>query len=102
MRATGPAAPARRRAFPATQPAPGPKCRSSCNREQSMKRRRISYRRMEGAAMVEFAIVLIPLLLLVFGVAEYGHAIYQYDALTKGTRDAARFLSQYSASDQPN
>jgi Flp pilus assembly protein TadG len=67
-----------------------------------MMKRRISRTRMQGAAIVELAIVLVPLILLVCGVAEFGCAIYQYDTLTKATRDAARFLSQYSASDQPN
>ncbi|RKP43894.1 TadE/TadG family type IV pilus assembly protein [Trinickia fusca] len=54
---------------------------------------------MRGAAAVEFAIVLIPLLVLVTGVAEFGHAIAQYEALTKSTRDAARYLSTYLPSD---
>ena len=65
-------------------------------------RRRLSHRRTQGAAVVEFAIVLVPLILLACGVAEFGRAIHQYEVLTKATRDAARFLSQYSASDQPN
>lgn len=54
---------------------------------------------MRGVAAVEFAIVLIPLLILVSGVAEYGRAIYQFDALTKSTRSAARYLSQFSPDD---
>lgn len=57
--------------------------------------------RLRGAVAVEFALVLVPLLMLVTGVAEYGRAIYQYNALTKATRDAARFLSQYAPS-EPN
>lgn len=55
--------------------------------------------RMRGVAAVEFAIVLIPLVTLVAGVAEFGHAIYQYEALTKATRNAARYLSTYLPSD---
>jgi Flp pilus assembly protein TadG len=55
--------------------------------------------RMRGAAMVEFAIVVVPLLLLALGVAEFGRAIYQYEALTKATRDAARYLSTYVSND---
>jgi Flp pilus assembly protein TadG len=54
---------------------------------------------MRGVAAVEFAIVLIPLVTLLMGVAEFGHAIYQYEALTKATRDAARYLSVYLPSD---
>lgn len=52
-----------------------------------------------GVAAVEFGILLIPMLLMVCGVAEFGHAIYQYDNLTKATRSAARYLSQYSPLD---
>jgi Flp pilus assembly protein TadG len=64
-----------------------------------MKRLSFSPARMRGVAAVEFAIVLIPLVTLVAGVAEFGHAIYQYEALTKATRDAARYLSTYLPTD---
>ncbi|MGH8788557.1 MAG: TadE/TadG family type IV pilus assembly protein [Cupriavidus necator] len=66
-----------------------------------MERCRQRRRNRRGVVAVEFALVLVPLLLLVTGVAEYGRAIYQYNALTKATRDAARFLSQYAPS-EPN
>lgn len=50
-----------------------------------------------GAAAVEFAIVL-PLLVLVFtGMIEYGRLMWNYNALAKATRDAARFLSMEPA-----
>ncbi|MBC8746945.1 MULTISPECIES: TadE/TadG family type IV pilus assembly protein [Paraburkholderia] len=64
-----------------------------------MKRRPVSPKRMRGVAAVEFALVLIPLVLLVAGVSEFGRAIYQYEALTKSTRNAARYLSEYLPSD---
>ncbi|WP_206995968.1 TadE/TadG family type IV pilus assembly protein [Trinickia mobilis] len=54
---------------------------------------------MRGAAAVEFALMLILLVPLALGVAEFGHAISQYETLTKGTRDAARYLSTYLPSD---
>ncbi len=61
---------------------------------------RLSSRRcMRGVATVEFALVLIPLLIIVTGIAEFGRAIYQYEALTKATRDAARYLSTYLPTD---
>lgn len=52
-----------------------------------------------GAAAVEFALLLIPLLTLVFGVIEYGRALHQYNSLAKTVRDSARFLSVENPSD---
>jgi Flp pilus assembly protein TadG len=52
-----------------------------------------------GAIVVEMALVTIPLVILTFGVSEFGRAIYQYNALAKGARDAARHLSQYAPGD---
>jgi len=52
-----------------------------------------------GIAAVELAIVLPLLLAIVFGVTELGRAMYQYDALTKAARGAARYLSVYDPAD---
>jgi len=49
-----------------------------------------------GSAAVEFAIFLLPLLLLAFGVVEYGRAIYNYNTLVKSVRASARLLSSQS------
>lgn len=46
-----------------------------------------------GVAAVEFGLLLIPLVTLAFGITEYGRAMYQYNAIAKATRDAARYLS---------
>lgn len=46
-----------------------------------------------GAAAVEFALVIIPLLLIVAGIIEFGRTFWYYDALAKSTRDAARYVS---------
>lgn len=54
---------------------------------------------MRGAVAVEFALLLIPMLLLTFGVAEYGRALYQYNTLVKTVRDSARLLSQHNPAD---
>jgi len=56
-------------------------------------------RSMRGVAAVEFAIVLIPLLLLGFGITEFGRAIYSYNTLTKSVRDAARYLTTKTPGD---
>lgn len=47
-----------------------------------------------GVAAVELALVMIPLVLMAFGITEFGRAMYQYNTLTKSARDAARFLTQ--------
>lgn len=50
-------------------------------------------KRQCGVAAVEFAIVLIVLLLIMAGIIEFGRAFWYYDALIKATRDGARLLS---------
>ncbi|MDB5764988.1 MAG: TadE-like protein [Herminiimonas sp.] len=52
-----------------------------------------------GVAAVELAILIVPLLVLTFGVTEFGRAIYQYNILAKATRDATRFLSAQGPGD---
>ncbi|NIF42338.1 pilus assembly protein [Burkholderia sp. Tr-862] len=64
-----------------------------------MKRVPIRRSRMRGVAAVEFALVLMPMIVLATGVAEFGRAIYQYETLTKATRNAARYLSVFLPSD---
>lgn len=50
-------------------------------------------KRQRGVAAVEFGILIIPLTLMLFGLTEYGRAIYQYNTLVKATRDATRYLT---------
>jgi len=45
--------------------------------------RRLRHRAQRGVAAIEFALVLLPMLLLAFGVVEYGRAIYQYNTLAR-------------------
>ena len=52
-----------------------------------------------GVAAVEFALLLTPLVLMVFGTTELGRAIYTYNTLDKTVRDAARHLSQHGPGD---
>lgn len=56
--------------------------------------------RQKGVAAVEFALMLIPMLLLAFGVVEYGRALYQYNTLVKTVRDGVRLLSQSNPADE--
>ena len=49
-----------------------------------------------GIMSVEFMIVAPVLLLLMLCIAEFGHALYQYNTLTKSVRDGARYLASNS------
>jgi len=49
--------------------------------------------RQGGVAIVEFALILPLLLLLTMITTEFGRAIYQYNAIVKSVRGAARYLS---------
>jgi len=49
--------------------------------------------------VVEMAALMTVLLPLIFGITEYGRAIYQYNAIAKGARDSVRYLSQYAPGD---
>ncbi|HEM7901068.1 TPA: pilus assembly protein [Burkholderia cenocepacia] len=64
-----------------------------------MKKPPIRRSRTRGVVAVEFALVLMPMIMLATGVAEFGRAIYQYETLTKATRDAARYLSVWLPTD---
>lgn len=46
-----------------------------------------------GAAIIELALVLPILLLLAAGIVEFGRTLWYYDALSKASRNAARYLS---------
>lgn len=52
-----------------------------------------SRRGQRGFAMVELALVLVPLILLLSGVAELGRAFYTYNLLAQGVRNATRYLT---------
>jgi Flp pilus assembly protein TadG len=48
------------------------------------------YKQQWGSATVEMAIILPLLLLLVFGIAEFGIALYRQEVLTNASREGAR------------
>lgn len=52
-----------------------------------------SRRRQGGVAALEFALVIIFLLLIVSGIVGFGFSFWYYNALSKATRDGARLLS---------
>ena len=49
--------------------------------------------RHKGAALVELALILPLLLLLTLITTEFGRAMFEYNSVTKSTRDAVRYLS---------
>lgn len=49
--------------------------------------------RQRGVALVELALIIPLLLLLTFITTEFGRAMFEYNAVTKATRDAVRYLS---------
>ncbi len=49
--------------------------------------------KQNGAALVEFALILPMMLLLTVITTEFGRAMYQYNTVTKSVRDAVRYLS---------
>jgi hypothetical protein len=54
-----------------------------------------------GVAAVELAIILVPMLVLCFGITELGRALYQYNGLVQSVRGAVRYLSQQSLGSPP-
>lgn len=55
--------------------------------------------RQKGIAAVEFAIVLIPLLVILTGITEFGRAMYYYNTIAKSTRDATRLMTIQTPTD---
>lgn len=49
--------------------------------------------KQNGVALVELALIIPLLLLLTFITTEFGRAMFEYNAVTKATRDAVRYLS---------
>jgi Flp pilus assembly protein TadG len=64
-----------------------------------MVRSMSNLQKQRGVALVELALTIGILLTIVFGITEFGRAIYQYDTLAKAARDAARYLSTKAPGD---
>jgi len=54
-------------------------------------RRKTLWRREDGAALVEFALILPLLVLLIFGVIEFGLLFYNQQVITNASREGARY-----------
>ena len=55
--------------------------------------------RQKGVAAVELALIMVPMLVVCFGVVEVGRALNYYNGLVKATRGAARYLTTKDLSD---
>ncbi len=53
---------------------------------------------VRGVAVIEFALLLIPMVLLMFGTMELGRAVMSYQLMSRSVRDAVRHVSEGSAS----
>lgn len=62
--------------------------------------KRLGHRQL-GIAAVEMAVLLLPMLILCFGITEIGRALYLYNGLVKATRGAVRHASQPLAGKTP-
>jgi hypothetical protein len=70
--------------------------RRPCRRPASARRGQ------RGIAIVELALVLLPLVLLLAAAAEFGRAFYTYNILAQGVRGATRYLALVDNPDKPS
>lgn len=54
-----------------------------------------------GGAAIEFALVLIPLLYILFGIIEYGWVFFQQSNILAAAREGARYGVTFSQTDTP-
>lgn len=57
--------------------------------------------KQHGVVAVEMALVLLPMLILCFGITEIGRTLYYYNGLDKATRGAARYLTTIDLANPP-
>jgi len=57
--------------------------------------------RTRGQSLVEFALVLIPFLFLLMGIADLGRGIYVYNGVAEAARELARVTSVHPCSGSP-
>ena len=62
-----------------------------------MKAQRLRSKNQEGAGLVEFAILAPILVILLFGLLEFGLSLYNKEVLTSASREGARFGVVYSS-----
>ena len=62
-----------------------------------MSRRNLITHREKGGTLVEFALVFIVLMTMIFSVLGFGHALYVYHFLDHTAREATRFASVHGS-----
>ena len=55
--------------------------------------------KQKGVAAVELALIMVPMLIMCFGIVEVGRALNYYNGLVKATRGAARYLTVQNLND---
>ena len=61
------------------------------------KRAHVLRGREEGQALVEFALVGIALMLIIFGMIDVGRAVWNYNTLAQATREGTRYAIVHGA-----
>ena len=61
-----------------------------------MKAQALRRKKQEGASLVEFSVIAPLFVILLFGLVEFGMAIYDKGVLTNASREGARFGVVYS------
>ena len=56
-------------------------------------------KRSEGQALVEFSLAFVVFSMLVFGIVDFGRAIYQFNAVSQAAREIARVTSVHPGTD---
>ena len=59
----------------------------------------MKFHKQSGVAAVELALIMVPMLVLAFGIVEIGRALNYYNGLVKATRSAARYLTTKDLND---
>ena len=64
----------------------------------SNRQRNISKRHVRGSALVEGAMTMTVLLMMLFGILEFGRAVWIYNSLANVSREAARYAMVHGES----
>jgi Flp pilus assembly protein TadG len=65
------------------------------------RRRRDTVQSSRGQVMAEFALVLTPCLMLIFGIINFALALYCYDFVCYSAQEAARYATVHGATGSP-